>query len=101
MSKIISIRNVPDKVHRILKKRAKTARMSMTAYVLKELEKMVERPTLEELQERLRSREPVTLPISSAEIIREMRGPIGPEATEVTSAARTSAQRSRSKRERV
>ena len=73
MSKMIQIRNVPDAVHRTLKARAAMAGMSLSDYLLREIREIAEHPTLEEMQERLRQREPVTLPVSAARVIREMR----------------------------
>jgi hypothetical protein len=59
MSVMIQIRNVPDPVHGELKARAALARMSLSEYILKELEKSLERPTPRQLLERLRTRQPV------------------------------------------
>ncbi|MGH9361659.1 MAG: FitA-like ribbon-helix-helix domain-containing protein [Thermoanaerobaculia bacterium] len=59
MSVMVQVRNVPDEVHRELKARAAKAGMSLSDYVLKELERIVERPTLEEMLERLRRLPPV------------------------------------------
>jgi antitoxin FitA len=73
MSKMIQIRNVPDSVHRTLKSRAALAGMSLSDYLLAEVRQIAERPTLQEMCERLRSREPVNLPVSAAEIIRAER----------------------------
>lgn len=52
--KMIQIRNVPDEVHRTLKVRAAAAGMSLSEYLLRELERSAERPTLEEVLERIR-----------------------------------------------
>ncbi len=73
MSKMIQIRNVPDSVHRTLKSRAATAGMSLSDYILRELNEWVEHPTMEELLARMAKREPVSVPVSAAEIIREER----------------------------
>lgn len=76
--KMIQIRNVPDDLHRTLKARAAEQGVSLSGYLLKMAERAAHEPTLEELQERLR-RLPKLRPgaRSSAEIIREMRGPLG------------------------
>ena len=58
MATMVQIRNVPDELHRKLKSRAALAGMSISEYLLRELERTLERPTREELLERLRSREP-------------------------------------------
>lgn len=74
MSKIIQVRNVPVALHRKLKARAAMAGMSLSDYLLAEIREVAERPTLKEMQERLRQQEPVVLPVSAARVIREMRG---------------------------
>ena len=61
MSKMIQIRNVPDDLHRTLKVRAAKAGMTLSDYLLSEIEQVAERPTLAEMMERLRSREQVEL----------------------------------------
>jgi plasmid stability protein len=73
MPKMIQIRNVPDGLHRKLKARAAMAGMSLSDYLLAEIRSSAERPTLEEIRERLRSRQPVRLKISPTEMIREER----------------------------
>ena len=73
MSRMIQIRNVPDAIHRTLKARAAQAGMSLSDYLLAELRKIAERPTMDELRKRLQQREPVTLPISAAQAVREER----------------------------
>ena len=50
--------------------------ISLSAYLRIELKKITAKPSMEELQERLRRREPFNAPIDSAAIIREMRGPL-------------------------
>ena len=61
MSKMIQIRNVPDDLHRTLKVRAAKAGMTLSDYLLSEIERVAEKPTLAEMMERLRSRDPVEL----------------------------------------
>jgi plasmid stability protein len=70
---MIQVRNVSDSVHRILKSRAAQAGMSLSDYLLAELRQIAERPTMDELRKRLQQREPVTLPISAAQAVREER----------------------------
>ncbi|MHC4960120.1 MAG: FitA-like ribbon-helix-helix domain-containing protein [Planctomycetota bacterium] len=53
MAKLIQIRNVPDKVHRRLKSRAALAGTSLSDYVLRELRRIAELPTREEVLARL------------------------------------------------
>ncbi|HEY5163660.1 MAG TPA: hypothetical protein VII81_11685 [Terriglobales bacterium] len=73
MSKMIQIRNVPDTIHRVLKARAATEGMTLSDYLLLEIRRIAEMPTLREFSERLKTREPVTTPISAAAIIRQER----------------------------
>jgi plasmid stability protein len=76
MSKMIQIRNVPDDVHQALKIRATKAGMSLSQYLLREITKVAEKPTLEEVFERIRQREPVELDEDTAVTIRKLRGPL-------------------------
>jgi antitoxin FitA len=73
MSMMIQLRNVPNDLHRLLKMRAASARMSLSDYLLSEIQEIAEKPTLAEFYERLKTREPVITPISAAEVIREER----------------------------
>ncbi len=59
MSVMVQVRNVPDEIHRKLKARAALAGMSISEYLLREIERSLERPTREELLIRLRSRQSV------------------------------------------
>lgn len=56
---MVQIRNVPDEMHRRLKSRAALAGMSISEYLLREIGRSLERPTPEELLQRLRSRQRV------------------------------------------
>jgi antitoxin FitA len=56
MSKMIQLRNVPDGIHRTLKIRAAQAGMSLSDYLLQEIRKTAQRPSLEELLRRLEQR---------------------------------------------
>ena len=73
MSKMIQIRNVPDRLHRQLKARAAMAGLSLSDYLLNELRLLGSRPSMEELFERLATREPVRTKISPADAVREER----------------------------
>lgn len=70
---MIQIRNVPEDLHRMLKARAARARMSLSDYLLKEVEAIAAQPTMEEMVERLRSRPPVTLSESAEDAVRAER----------------------------
>ena len=58
---MIQIRNVPDELHRTLKARAARAGMTLSDYLLSEIEQIAEKPTLKELMERLALQEPIEL----------------------------------------
>jgi plasmid stability protein len=73
MSVMIQIRNVPDALHRRLKARAATAGMPLSDYLLQQVRDIAERPTLEEMIERLRRLPTVTTSIDSVDIIRAER----------------------------
>ena len=69
----IQIRNVPEDLHRVLKAKAAIEGSSLSDFLLAELEQVAKRPTLRELRQRLRRREPVHLTPTAAEVIRELR----------------------------
>lgn len=73
MSKMIQIRNVPDSLHRRLKARSAMAGMSLSDYLLAEIRRLAERPTIEEMLARLQTRPTVTLSESLADAIRAER----------------------------
>ena len=73
MSKMLQIRNVPDEVHRRLKSRAALAGMSMSDYVLREIEVVLSRPTRDEVFARIAELPPIDLDPPSAEVLREER----------------------------
>jgi len=73
MSKMIQIRNVPDVLHRSLKARAAMAGMSLSDYLMAEMKEIAGRPTLGEFRVRLRQREPVTVGLDTARLVREER----------------------------
>ena len=73
MSIMIQIRNVPDELHRKLKSRAALSGLSLSDYLLAEIRQSAERPTHEEILERLQRIEALDSPISPAEILRQER----------------------------
>ena len=73
MAKTIQIRNVPDDVHRKLKARAAMAGMSLSAYLLREVRRIAEKPTMEEMMERIKKAEAMITRMSPAEVLREER----------------------------
>lgn len=70
---MVQIRNVPEEFHRRLKARAAIEGMSMSDYVLREVGKALDRPTRQEVLERLRARPTRRLRRSAADVIREER----------------------------
>jgi antitoxin FitA len=54
--KTIQIRNVPDRVHKVLRARAAAAGMSLSDYALAELERVADRPPVADLLARARAR---------------------------------------------
>jgi plasmid stability protein len=52
MAKMIQLRHVPDPLHRKLKARAALEGLSLSDYLLREIERFAARPTLEELSQR-------------------------------------------------
>ncbi len=73
MTRTLQIRNVPDSLHRILKSRAALEGLSLSDYLLREVRKSAERPTMSELRARIESREPVKGDIPPARAIRAER----------------------------
>jgi plasmid stability protein len=74
MSKtMVQIRNVPAEFHRRLKVRAAIEGMSMSDYVLREVGKALDRPTRQEVLERLRARPVRLLKRRAADVIRAER----------------------------
>ena len=73
MSKMIQIRNVPDEVHREARVRAARAGMTLSAYLLRQIERALEVPDIEELMERIGSLERIKASQTSAEMIRAER----------------------------
>jgi len=73
MSKMIQVRNVPDRLHRELMRRAKARRQALTDYIQDLLEREVARPPADEVFDRIEARTPVRLGRRAAELIREER----------------------------
>ncbi len=73
MSTMIQIRNVPDKIHRQVKARAALAGMSLSEYILREIERSLERPTRDELLQRIAALPRGELVPRPADIVRAER----------------------------
>lgn len=73
MATMIQIRNVPDAVHRQIKARASLAGMSMSEFILQELQRVIERPSRDELLDRISKLPGVEVEPSPPELIRSER----------------------------
>ena len=70
---MIQVRNVPDRLHRELTRRAKRAGLSLTDYIQALLEREVNRPPATEVFDRIARRPRVNLERPAAELLREER----------------------------
>jgi hypothetical protein len=73
MPKMIQLCNVPDDLHRLLKARAALEGLSLSDYLLAEIRRSAERPTVYELRERLHQRASIVPDVSPADAIRALR----------------------------
>ena len=73
MSTMIQIRNVPEGLHRRLKARAAMIGLSLSDYLLDEIRRVAERPTIEELRARLDRRPAATPSVPPAQAVRAER----------------------------
>jgi len=71
--KMIQIRSVPDDVHRTLKIRAAEAGMSLSGYLLRDIERSARRLTIDEVFESAKRAGPVEPPEDSATSVRSER----------------------------
>ena len=69
----IQIRNVPPDLHQKLKARAAELGLTLSEYLLREAERAVEKPTIEELTRRIRARRLSKLKTPPADLIRADR----------------------------
>ena len=73
MAKMIQLRHVPDDVHRRLKAQAAQEGLSLSDYLVREVRRVAERPTLHELRQRLAGRSRVATRVSPAKVVRDER----------------------------
>ena len=73
MAKMIQLRHVPDDLHRKLKARAALEGVSLSEYLLQEVRRVAERPTVAELRHRLAQRASVVTRVSPARAVRAER----------------------------
>ena len=74
MSKMVQVRNVPERLHRELVRRARARGQTLTDYIQDVLEREVARPLPSEVFARIRARTPADLGRSAQELIRGARG---------------------------
>lgn len=70
---MIQIRHVPDDVHRKLKSRAALEGLSLSDFLLREVQAIADRPSLAELQARVAARAPVRTREPLAKTVRSER----------------------------
>lgn len=73
MSKMVQIRDVPERVYGVLKSRAAREGMSLSDFIKRELEHTVERPSMLEWLERTQQAKPIPANRSAAQVIRQLR----------------------------
>lgn len=73
MSTMIQIRNVPDAVHRQLKARAALEGISMSEFILREIQRALERPSKTEVFRRIAEQGEGYLSRPAAAVLRDER----------------------------
>jgi len=73
MPKMIQLRHVPEGVHKKLKSRAARLGLSLSDYLIREVTKIAEQPSREEVLARIRRLPPIELPDSAAAAVRAER----------------------------
>jgi plasmid stability protein len=77
MSKMIQLRNVTERVHSELQRRASRDGKSLSAYIIDILEREVSRPTLVDWLDSIKARGPIDIGEPAAEAIRAERREAG------------------------
>lgn len=73
MPKMLQVRNVPDRVHRILRERAIRRGKTLSSYVLAELAQLASEPTLDEWLDEVHRQPPVRLRSKVSDLVRRER----------------------------
>ena len=73
MARMLQIRNVPEETHRLLEGRTALEGVPMSHFVLREIERIVRRPSCRDVPKAIRSMPPVKLDRAPAEVVREAR----------------------------
>jgi len=75
-TKLLQVRNVPASLHRKMKTQAASRGKTLSDLVLEILQRHYEHPSIEEWLAELRKMPKTRSTVSSADIIRESRGPL-------------------------
>ena len=70
---MIQVRDVPEHVHGTLKSRAAREGMSLSDFIKRELERVAERPTMQEWLERTQQAQAIRTKVTATRVIRELR----------------------------
>lgn len=73
MGKMIQMRHVPDELHRKLKSRAAMEGLTLSDYLVREITKLADRPTIAELRDRIARRSSVVVKTKPAKAVRAER----------------------------
>ena len=73
MGKMIQMRHVPDELHRKLKSRAAMEGLTLSDYLVREITKLADRPTMAELRDRIERRSSVVVKTKPAKAVRAER----------------------------
>jgi len=73
MSGMIQIRNVPEKLHRELKARSALEGVSMSQFILREIQRALERPSRADILQRIAERGATYLERPAADLLRDQR----------------------------
>jgi len=73
MPKMIQMRHVPDELHRKLKSRAAIEGLTLSDYLVREIQRLADRPTIAELRDRIKGRSAVAVKMSPAKAVRAER----------------------------
>lgn len=84
MSKMLQVRNVPDPVHVELRRRAAREGMSLSAFVLRELERLTQRPPVDEVLARAAARGGRLSLLDAADAVRAEREARGRHLDDLT-----------------
>ncbi|WP_420626685.1 FitA-like ribbon-helix-helix domain-containing protein [Candidatus Poriferisodalis sp.] len=71
--KSLQIRNVPEELHRRLKSRAALEGQSLSEFAIRELQRVLERPTRQELAEQVARLDRATVSETAAQAVRAVR----------------------------